>query len=37
MSGWRYEDVEALPLDVYEVLVEMVKEEAAKATQHADG
>jgi hypothetical protein len=36
MSGWRYEDVEALPLDVYEVLIEMVKEEAAKVQEQQD-
>ncbi len=28
MKGWRYEDVGALPNDVYEVLIEMLQREA---------
>lgn len=30
MNGWRYEWVQDLDADVYDVLVEMVKQEAEK-------
>lgn len=28
MKGWTYEDVDALPVEVYETLVDMLVEEA---------
>jgi hypothetical protein len=36
MNGWRYEWVDALPQDVYEVLIEKMKEEAAKVQEQQD-
>jgi hypothetical protein len=30
MNGWRYEWIDELPEDVYEVLIEMMKAEAVE-------
>ena len=33
MNGWKYEWVDELPIDVYEVLVEMLTKEALEAQE----
>lgn len=33
MNGWKYEWVDQLPIDVYEMLVDMLKREAEEAEQ----
>ena len=36
MNGWKYEWVDQLPIDVYEVLVEMLTREAEERARGQD-